>query len=339
MKVLLTGATGFLGSAIARALTARQHDLRVLVRHTSPLAALSDVACERVFGDITEPSSVGAALAGMDAVIHTAGFTGTRLRDRERLYRVNTEGVRTICQAMQERGPKRLVLTSSIVSIGTSSEPTPLDESTPWTGGGQGYHYVDSKRQGEELAFAATGLEVVAVNPGFILGPGDARLTSTRYVSEYVGGRNIFYLPTGGLSFCDVRDVALAHVAALERGRPGQRYITAGHNVTHRQALEELHALTGLTRPRALPKTLALAACVASELAAKLTRHSLEDLNRPFIRYSTHYCFYSSVRAQAELGYHIRPLREMWTDTLKYQLSHGIIAARSERLRQLSLVS
>ncbi|MFN7134495.1 MAG: NAD-dependent epimerase/dehydratase family protein, partial [Myxococcales bacterium] len=254
MKVLLTGGTGFLGSHVARQLIAAGHRVRGLVRQPRYEGVLKQLDVELAVGDVLDPDSLARAAAGVDAVVHAAGNVGARLRDREQLYRVNVEGTQNVLAAARRAGVRRFVHTSSVVAVGTRTTPERMDEDTAFNAGGTGYHYVDSKRQGEELALQAAqdGFEVVVLNPGTMMGPGDVHLTSTRFVLEYVRGRFRRY-PGGGMPYCDIRDVAEAHVAALTRGEPGRRYILAGHDRSFRELLEALHALTGLGEPKPLP--------------------------------------------------------------------------------------
>jgi dihydroflavonol-4-reductase len=336
MKVLLTGATGFLGSEIARELTRQGHTLRVLVRKTSKLDGLKGLVYEKVEGDVTDAASVDRALDGVDALIHTAGNTSTRRRDREALYRVNVDGTRTVLAGAAQRKTGRVVVTSSIVSVGASADPVALDEGATWNTGGRGYHYVDSKRQGEEIAleFAKNGMNLVVLNPSMIMGPGDVYLTSTKLVLEYMKGRNRFWF-RGGLSYCDVREVAKAHVTALTKGRSGERYIVAGPNKSYKELQEELYRITGLYKPRRVPYPLLLVAAALSEAAATIAPHSLEDLNLAVVKHAKLFSYYDSSKAERELGYVVRPFDEMLRDTIRDQVARGLAKPSTQKLQGL----
>jgi dihydroflavonol-4-reductase len=337
MKVAITGATGFLGSHIARELHRQGHELRVLVRKTSKLDALASIPFEKIEGDILDGPSVERLLEGAQALFHVAAHTGARKRDKEMLYKVNVEGTRTVLEAAAKVPKLRVIMTSTIAAVGASWKREVLDESASWTVGGSGYHYPDSKKQGEDVAldFAKRGLDLVLLNPAFILGPGDVYFTSTRYVLEYMKGLNRVYLP-GGLSFCDVRDVARAHVAALTKGRAGERYIVAGPNHTYEEVQKKLYELSGLHRPIRLPYALAWLAALTLEGVSLVKQHGLEEMNRPFMKYSTQFAFFDSSKAQRELGYQVRPLEEMLADTLRDFVARGLVAPRTEKLRALS---
>ena len=337
MKVLLTGATGFLGSEIARELVRQGHSLRVLARATSKLDGLTGVTHERLVGDLLDAPSVERALDGMEAVIHAAGSTSTRQRDRAMLTRVNVDGTRNLLEAAARRPGLRVVHTSTVGAVGAAARPVLLDERAGWNLGNLGYHYLDSKRQGEELALARAreGMNLVVLNPGMILGPGDVYLTSTRYVLEYLRGKNRFAV-RGGLSFCDVRDVARAHVAALTQGRAGERYILAGQNLTHREALVALHRLTGLHRPIRIPGAMIMLVAAVSQALARVRPHGLEDLTLGVARVARKYLFVDVSKARRELGYVVRPFDETLRDTLRDLVERGLFPARTQALAALA---
>jgi dihydroflavonol-4-reductase len=338
MKVLLTGATGFVGSEIARQLVAEGHEVRVLVRKTSKLDGLAGIRYEKLEGDILDRASVTRALEGVDALIHTAANVSARPRDKESIFRSNVEGTRTVLEAARDRGGKiRVVYTSSVAAIGAKATPIPHDEETAVWRSGKGYHYIDAKKQAEELAldFAKKGLDLVVLNPGFVLGPGDVYLGSTRMVLEFLKGR-LGWITSGGLTFCDVRDVARAHVAALTRGRAGERYIVAGINKTNFEALGEIARLTGKPAPKHAPYPAAWFFGLASETLALVKEHSLEEVNRPLIRYSALYNFTDCKKAERELGYRTRPFEETARDTVKDFLARGLIEPTTDELRALA---
>lgn len=327
MKVLLTGATGFLGGEIARQLVQAGHELTITVRKTSKLDGLKGLKYHSVVADLSDEAALEAALQGQDALIHTAGHVGNRLRDRAALYEVNVEGTRRILAAAKRAGVKRVVHTSSIVAVGASDSPQLLNEDSAWTVANTGYHYVDSKRAGEVLALAAAepGFEVLSINPGMILGPGDVYFTSTRIVLEYLKGRSRFALP-GGLSFCDVREVAAAHVSALTKGRSGERYVVAGLNYTLEQTMRGLEQLTGKYGVITLPRAVVIGTGFCAEWISKVVPNTfLEDLNRPFLRYSMGYAFFDSSKATRELGYRVGEMEPLLRDTINDFISRGVV--------------
>lgn len=337
MKVLVTGATGFLGSEIARELIRQGHSVRVLVRKTSKLDGLAGLALEKVEGDINDAASVERALEGVQALIHTAGNVSHKARDRALVRRTNIDGARTVLAAAAKRPGIRVVFTSSVAAVGAADEPRLQNEDVEWNLGGRGYHYGESKREGEDVAreFAAAGLDVVILNPGMILGPGDVYFSSTRYVLEYMKGRFRLH-PSGGNSFCDVRDVAKAHVAALTKGRRGERYIVAGQNFTFREFLETAQRVTGLGRSYALPYPLLWLTALVLETAARVRSHDLEELNRGVVRLARKFMFADVSKAGRELGYTVTPFEETIRATVKDFLDRGIVQATTPELVALA---
>lgn len=335
VKVLVTGATGFLGSWITRAAVQAGHSVRVLVRQTSKRDGLAGVAVETATGNVLDRASLDLALGGVDAVIHAAGSVGQRPRDEKTLYAVNVGGARNVFEAAKARGV-RVVHTSSISAIGFAAEPVVMNEEAPYRTQAPPLHYGESKRQGELLALgmAKDGLDVVVLNPGTMFGPGDVYFTSTRMVIEYLRGR-LRFVPRGGVSYCDIRDAAKAHVAALTSGKRGERYIVAGHNLTLFDFLAKLSALTGLGGPRRLPPVLPTVLALLSEGVAKIAEHSLEELNRAVVKHGALYNWVDSSKAVSALAYRIRPIEESLADTLRDLLTRGVYPARTEKLRAL----
>lgn len=317
MRTLVTGATGFLGSWITRALSAAGHRPTVLVRDASRLDALSDVALDVVQGDILNPKSVRDAMSGVEAVIHVAGLVSLRARDASQLHRVNLLGTRNVLEAAASRG-LRVLHTSSIGTLGLTQQPIAVSESQSPAGRIHlAYPYVESKRQSENLAleFARSGHDVCVLLPGNVFGPGDRNGTSTRLVKGYLEGRLRFYL-RGGLSFADVRDVAGAYVAALERARAGQAYLLAGINLSYGQLLDQLWALTRLHRVLPAPWPMAEMSAWWSEFASMFWAHPFEELNSSVIQYGNLFNFCDSAKAARELGYRTRPFTDTLRDTI-----------------------
>lgn len=336
MKILVTGATGFLGSWVARSLVEVGYSLRTLVRSTSPLDGLAGLPVELVQGDILDRRTLARAMDGIGAVVHCAGLVALRPRDREALYRVNVQGSRNVLEAAWARG-LRVVFTSSIATIGASHAPDLRNERASWSGeSASNAAYVESKRESEELALslAARGLEVVVLNPGTALGPGDLRFTSTQFVLHYLRGAMRFYLG-GGMSFCDVRDVAAAYVAALRRGRPGERYILAGVNLSYGQLLEELWQLTGLYRPMPVPWPVAQGLALWSEAAAAFFEHPFEDLSLSLVRHGQMFAFADVSKATQTLDYKVRDFGSTLRDTIVDHLARGAAPAATPQLQAL----
>lgn len=336
MRVLVTGATGFVGSWMARELAARGHAVRVLLRPTSSLANLEGLPVERAVGDVTDLASVERALRDCEGVVHTAGVAHFRSGDEARLEAVNHGSVGIVLGAALRAGVRRAVLTSSVAAMGGTLEPRVMDEG--WTSNAEsfGVDYFTSKLRGEReaLRLAAQGLPVSVVRPSVVLGPGDVYDSSATTVLA-LARRQLPVVVRGGTSFCDVRDVARGHAEALERGRPGEAYILGGHNLEIEEMAARVSRMTGVPPPRAVPWRLALAAAALAELAGRL-RGRESKLSRQLIRASRLFTFVSSERARRELGYSVRPFEESLADTLRWFMKAGRLRPSTPELAALA---
>jgi dihydroflavonol-4-reductase len=339
MKVLVTGATGFLGSWVVRELLESGHTPRALVRSTSRLDNLSDSfsrGAERAEGDVLDAKAVRSALAGCDAVIHTAGVPHFSPDNVPNMMRVNVEGAAIVLGAAHEAKVKRALLTSSVAAMGGAREPRTADENTPSNVESLGLHYSLSKWQGEQAGrrLCEKGLPLVILRPSVILGPGDIFRSSTSTILALVRRKLPVYVE-GGASFGDVRDIARAHVAALDRGRVGEAYILGGANLSITELTARVAAASGVPAPRRLPYALAKPLVTVSEVALlALGRHP--DMSRQLLQASSLYTWVSSERARAELGYSIRPFEESLADTLRFFLGQGYLKPTTPELRRLA---
>jgi dihydroflavonol-4-reductase len=336
MKVMVTGATGLVGAAVVRELLARGHQVRALVRPTSNLANLAGLeGVERAEGDVLDRASVEAALAGCDAVVHSAGVSRISA-DRKLLYAVNAGGVEVVLGAALAAGLPRAVLTSSSSVLGGSTVPRVMDEETTSSAETIGIDYFVSKKRGEETALdlAARGLPLVVVRPSFVLGPGDLYGSSSGVVLA-LARRTLPAYVQGGASFCDVRDVARGHVEALLHGRVGETYLLGGHNLTMDEMMGRICRLAVVPPPPRLPYTLAAAAAFGLGLMGGLTGQK-SKVNFNLLRASRLYTFVTSAKAQRELGYTIRPFDESARDTLRYFLARGALRPETPELKALA---
>ncbi len=343
MKILVTGATGFIGSWVVRELTAAGHLARVLVRKNSNLANLSALLAgsggaqvERAEGDVLDAASVDKALLGCDGVIHTAGVAHINPDDPLMMHRVNTEGTEIVLSAALRAQVKRAVLTSSVAAMGGSKTARVADESTPSNAEELGMQYNVSKWRGEQagLRLCRQGLPLCVLRPVVALGPGDVYQSSTSTFLALAQHRLPVYV-AGGAALGDVRDIARAHVAALTRGRIGEVYIVGGHNLEVAALVAQVAAITGVPAPRPLPYPLALALAAAAELSGKALRRKI-GLSRQLVMASHLYTWVSSARAIAELGYTIRPLQESLKDTFRYFLKNGRLKPTTPELQALA---
>ncbi|HVE93016.1 MAG TPA: NAD-dependent epimerase/dehydratase family protein [Actinomycetota bacterium] len=305
MKVLVTGATGFIGGHVVDACLDQGYEVRALVRPVTPSGHLSDRGVEVVSGDVTDFRSVWVAARQVDAVLHLAALYS--MRPGPAAYeRANVEGTRNVMRACVESGA-RAVHCSSIVAVGGSTDPgRAVDEDTDWNLGATGDPYILSKRRSEEEVLemcAAGSLDVVIVNPTGPVGPRDVKPTPTGNLLVMCLNGLGRVAPEGGINLVDVADVAAGHVLALTRGRTGQRYILAGENLTTLQMLNRFAAVTGCPGPMAVvPHPAVAVAAAGAELVARLTGGD-PLMTRATARVSRFFLFASSDKACVELGY------------------------------------
>src|ERR1039458_7041668 len=252
MLAFVTGATGFLGSHVARVLADQGAELRLLVRPTSNLRNLEGLKAETATGDLRDAASLEKAMAGCDTVFHVAADYRLWVRDPEEMYRSNVEGTRAILDASRRNGVKRVVYTSSVATMGFTSNGHPADEDSPGAVENMIGPYKRSKFMAEQIALEAGrgGMDVVVVNPTTPVGERDIKPTPTgRIVVDFLKKKFPAYVDTG-LNLVDVRECARGHLAALEKGRSGERYILGGENLTLKQILDKLGAIAGLPSPK-----------------------------------------------------------------------------------------
>jgi dihydroflavonol-4-reductase len=306
MKAFVTGATGFVGSHVATVLAEQGADLRLLVRSGSDPKNIQGLNADRVVGDLCEPESIDRAMAGCDVVFHVAADYRLWVRDPAQMYRANVEGTRTILQAARKNGVRRVVYTSSVATMGFTVKNNPVDESSPVSLENMIGHYKRSKYMAEEVAIAAghDGIDVVVVNPSTPVGEQDIKPTPTgRIVVDFLKKKFPAYVDTG-LNMVDVRECARGHVAALEKGRSGERYILGGENLTLKQILDKLAAITGLPSPRVrLPYAVALASGVVDTVVTGVVLGREPRVTIDAVRMGRKKMFVSSAKAERELGW------------------------------------
>jgi dihydroflavonol-4-reductase len=326
MKVFLTGATGFVGSHVARAYAAKGAELRLLTRKTSNLAGLEGVAAETVVGDLRQPEGLRSALAGCDALVHVAADYRLWVRDPDEMYASNVAGTRELLRMAREVGVPRVVYTSSVATMGFKSDGTIVDEATPVSLDAMIGHYKRSKflAELEAIEAAKAGQYVMLLNPTTPIGANDAKPTPTgRIVVDFLNRNFPAYVDTG-LNLVDVAEVARMHVVALERGTPGERYILGGENLTLKQILDRLSGMTGLPSPTMkVPHAVAMAFAFFDEnftgkLRGKEPRATVEA-----VRMGRKTMFASSAKAERELGFQILPVDAALRSAVDWFLAHG----------------
>jgi len=311
MKAFVTGATGFVGSHVARALAEQGADLRLLVRAGSDTRNLDGLDAERAVGDLRDPASIERAMAGCDTVFHVAADYRLWVRDPEQMYRANVEGTRTILDAARKNGVRRVVHTSSVATMGFTSNGHLADEDSPVKLESMIGPYKRSKFMAEEFALQAGrgGMDVVVVNPTTPVGEQDIKPTPTgRIVVDFLKQKFPAYVDTG-LNLVDVRECARGHVTALEKGRSGERYILGGENLTLKQILDKLAAITGLPSPKVkVPYAIALAAGVVDEVITGRILGKEPRATIDAVRMGRKKMFVSSAKAERELGWNPSPV-------------------------------
>ena len=319
--ILVTGVSGFVGSAVARALIARGERVRALVRATSPRDNLQGLDCEVAVGDMTDPASMNQALAGVRQLYHVAADYRLWAPDPSTILAANREGARTVMEAALAQGVERIVYTSSVATLRAGDAATIVDETSPLAEGEAIGVYKESKVVAERLVermVAERGLPAVIVNPSTPIGPRDVKPTPTgRILVEAATGRIPAFVDTG-LNLVHVDDVAAGHLAAMDRGRIGERYILGGQNVSLRRMLADIAALAGRKPPTVgLPRAPLFPLAYAAEAVARITG------KEPFVtvdalKMASHHMFFTSAKAEHELGYAARPYGEALADALAW---------------------
>ena len=326
---LVTGATGFVGSAVARVLLARGVKLKLLTRPNSDRRNLAGLDApgqiEIVEGDLTDAASLAHAVAGCEALFHVAADYRLWAPDPRELYRANVDGTRALLGAAKDAGVARIVYTSSVAVLGIPKDGTPGDENTPVTVADMIGHYKRSKFLAEEVArdFAVQGAPVVIVNPSTPIGPRDVKPTPTgRVVRDAAAGRMPAYVDTG-LNVAHVDDVAAGHLLAYFKGRIGERYVLGGTDMSLREILATIADIVGRRPPKVrLPHAAVMPVAYVAEALARVTgRPPVATVEE--IRMSKKMMFFSCAKARRELGYAPRPARAALEDAVQWFREHG----------------
>jgi dihydroflavonol-4-reductase len=319
-KALVTGASGFVGSAVARALVARGVEVRALVRASSPQQHLAGLDIEFVTGDLRDAQSVRQAMAGARWLFHVAADYRLWARDPSEIVENNVTGTRIVMEEAQRAGVERIVYTSSVATLECRAGGEAADESRQVPEGETIGAYKRSKLLAEKLVeeMVARGLPAVIVNPSTPIGPRDVKPTPTgRLIFEAAAGRVPAFVDTG-LNMVHVDDVAAGHIAALERGRLGERYILGGQNASLSEILGVVAQQTGRRAPRVkIPRAVIYPIAIAAEAVANRTGRE------PFItvdglRMSKKRMFFTAAKAERELGYRARPYAEGIKDAIDW---------------------
>ncbi len=334
MNCFVTGASGFIGANLVQELAVRGHRVRALLRRGADLRGLEGVDFERVEGDITDPASCAVAAKGCDWCFHAAASYHLWLRDYAPMYAANVDGTRNVLQAAVDAGCQRIVYTSTVGCIGLPAtfrglSAPPSDETVKAKPSQFPNHYKISKRRAEKIALqsAKNGVPVVIVNPSAPVGPRDVKPTPTgQVIVDFLNGRMPAYLNTG-LNWVHVRDVAVGHILAAEKGRVGERYIlgNAQGNWTMKEMFAVLQEVSGVAAPKwRIPYGLAYLAACADEMKSKFTRR---PPRAPLagVQMASHMMFFNPARAIRELGLPQTPPKQALADAVDWFRSHGYV--------------
>jgi dihydroflavonol-4-reductase len=327
-KVLVTGATGFVGAAVARALIARGERVVLLARKNSPRGNVEGLDAEVVIGDLRDAPSLAPAFKGVDRLYHVAADYRLWARDPNEIVEANRLGVTNIMAAALRAGVSRVVYTSSVATLKLNSEGRPVDETSPATPEQAIGAYKKSKTIAERVVqtmVSAQGLPAVIVSPSTPIGPRDIKPTPTgRVIVEAASGRMPGYVDTG-LNLVHVEDVAAGHLAAMDKGRIGERYILGGQDAPFGQFLAEICQRAGRRPPSLeIPRAPLFPLALAAEFFAKFTG------KEPFVtmdalRMAKYRMYFSSAKAEAELGYSARPYTRALDDALAWFRQMGMV--------------
>jgi dihydroflavonol-4-reductase len=333
-KTLITGATGLVGSAVARKLVAEGFPVRALARSNSPRFHLEGLDLEFVAGDIRDAESIRRAMAGVRYVFHVAADYRLWARDPSEIFAANVEGTRIVMEEAKRAGVERIVYTSSVATLGLRADGSPADETVPLSVEQGIGPYKRSKIAAERLVEAMVAndaLPAVIVNPSTPIGPRDVKPTPTgRIIVETARGRVPGFLDTG-LNLVHVDDVAEGHLAALKRGVIGERYILGGENVLLADMLAEISHMVGRRPPRLrLPHAVVIPVAYVAEATAWLTGRD-PFTTRDGIRMAEHHMFFTAAKAERDLGFRARPYREALADAVQWFAAAGYLDKKRKR--------
>ncbi len=325
-NVLVTGGTGFIGSNLAAALALDGCRVRILRRHSSDLRALEGIDVEHALGDVRDKESLKSAMAGCDTVFHTAALISYWKKERPLMFDVNVGGTRNIVESCIELGIQKLVHTSSIAAIGFQESGKEADESNTfnWETYDVGYRISKYEAEKEVRHGVERGLHAVIVNPSVVMGERDIHFHGGQLIRD-IYRKKIFYYVAGGMNVVYVGDVVRGQILAAQRGRPGQRYILSGENMTHKEIISIIAEVVGGIKPlfRLSPAWVRLVATVSERIAEGLGRRPW--ITRELLAGSHLHYYFSCRKAEAELGYSRTSFRDTVEKTFAWYRQSGML--------------
>ena len=331
MKTLITGSTGFLGSAVLRELLDDGREVKVLVRKGTDTANIDGLDVEIAYGDLRDSESIRSALNGCDILYHVAAYYSLWDRDQQLIYEINVEGTRKILQAAKEKGLEKIVYTSTVGCIGLNEDQTPATENTFFNKNTLSNDYKKSKYQAEQVAleFAKNGLPVVIVNPSTPVGPRDIKPTPTgKIILDFLNRAMPAYLDTG-LNLIDVKDCARGHILAEQKGIPGERYILGNQNMSLLDILVSLEKITGLKAPRIkMPFWVALSAGWACEMVSNHLTGKPPAVPLAGVKMAKYFMYFDSSKAVQKLGLTQNPVENALRESVDWFKDNNYLTTR-----------
>jgi dihydroflavonol-4-reductase len=313
MTTLLTGATGFIGSAIARELLKEGRDLKLFIRKNTDTRNIDDLDCELIYGDLRDRSSLKTALIGCKTLYHTAAYYSLWTRDKKTIYDINVQGTRNILESALEADVEKVVYTSTVGCIGLAEDRNTANEDHPINSVTLCNDYKLSKYQAEQVSLELfnRGLPIVIVNPSTPVGPRDIKPTPTgKIILDFMHRKIPAYIDTG-LNLIDVTDCARGHVLAEKKGRLGERYILGNKNMTLKDILMALEILTGLKAPQIkLPYWVAYSAGLACEWMSDTITHQPPAVPLAGVKMAKYFMYFDASKAVRELGLPQNPVED-----------------------------
>lgn len=324
----VSGATGFIGSAVVRQLLAQGRTVRALVEPGANTSNIDDLDIDKVVVDVCDHAGMTHALEGCSGYYHLAAIYKLWMADRDPIYRVNLEGTTASLLAAQKANVERVIYTSSIAAVGLREDGTPSDESVPFNLYDVANDYILTKHLSERIAlrFAESGAPIVIVNPAFPFGERDTAPTPTGNIVLSALRGEIPALSAGGFCAIDVEDVAAAHVAAETRGRIGERYILGNHNVSFADFIKLVCEIAAIDAPRlSVPPTLGSALSLGMEMWAKHVTHDKPRVTLKGVQYMQKYAWFDNAKARRELGMPATPLADTIKRSIEFFRSSNMV--------------